>query len=295
MSMQIRDPRFVEVVGGDRACEKVAGGFEFTEGPLWNAQEQCLLFTDIPGNRILRWTEAGGVTTWREPSHMANGLAFDRQRRLIACEHATSRVTRTESDGAITVLASHYGQQELNSPNDVVVRSDGAIYFTDPGYGRMAYYGVARAIEQPCRGVYRIDPSGELALLADDFVQPNGLCFSADEATLWINDTEGGHIRSFEVRAEGTLGGGRIWAQLTGDGAGAPDGMKMDSQGHLYCTGPGGIHVFDQGANCLGVIGTPEGAANFTWGGADLRSLLITATHGLYRLHVKVPGVDLGL
>lgn len=275
---------------GVGSVEKLAGGFDFTEGPVWLAGEQCLLFTDIPGNRILRWSEGAGVTLFREPSHMANGLALDRQGRLIACEHATSRVTRTEADGRITVLASHHGGSELNSPNDVVVKRDGAIYFTDPSYGRMAYYGVEREPQQACRGVYRIDAAGALTLLVDDFAQPNGLCLSLDESHLFVNDTERGHIRQFALRADGCLDGGRVWARVDGDGAGAPDGMKIDSQGQLYCTGPGGIHVFDAQAQPIGLIVVPEVAANFNWGGADMRSLFVTASHGLYRCRVQTPG-----
>lgn len=291
MTLEIRDPRFTGVVGRDVECEKVAGGFLFVEGPLWNAQERCLLFSDIPGNRIHRWSAGAGVSTFREPSHMANGLTLDRQGRLIACEHATSRVTRTEADGRVTVLASHFEGKELNSPNDVVVKSDGATYFSDPSYGRMAYYGVARESELEFRGVYRVDAYGRsLTLLERDFGQPNGLCFSADEALLFVNDTERQHIRVFDVALDGTLAGGRVWANVSGNGPGAPDGMKIDSQGNLYCTGPGGIHVFDSAATCLGVIHVPENAANLTWGDADLRSLFITATSSVYRARVNVPG-----
>lgn len=275
----------------DIACDKLADGFLFTEGPLWNAQERSLLFTDIPGNRIHRWRAGAGVEIFRHPSNMANGLTADRQGRLIACEHATSRVTRTESDGGISVLASHYQGKELNSPNDVVVRSDGAIYFTDPDYGRRDYYGVARESQLAFRGVYRIAPDGtDLTLLANDFAQPNGLCFSVDESRLFVNDTERGHVRVFEVAADGSISGGAVWAEPSGSGPGVPDGMKTDSQDNLYCTGPGGIHVFDRSARCLGVIRVPEVVANFTFGGDDLCTLFIAATHGLYRATVGVPG-----
>ena len=222
---------------------------------------------------------------------MSNGLTWDREGRLLCCEHATSRLTRTEPDGRVTVLASTYEGKELNSPNDVVVKSDGGIYFTDPSYGRMEYYGVPRPPQLGFRGVYRAAPDGRaLTLLADDFGQPNGLCFSADESRLFVNDTERGHIRVFDVRADGTLGKGRIWAEVTGEGPGAPDGMKIDSAENLYCCGPGGIHVFDRAAQCLGVIRVPSGTANFAWGEDDLKSLFITATATVYRIRVKVPG-----
>ena len=273
----------------DAACEKIAGGFLFTEGPLWDPRANCLLFSDIPGNEIRRWN-ASTMSSFRKPSQMSNGLAWDHEGRLLVCEHATSRVTRTESDGSITVIASHHAGKELNSPNDLVVRSDGGIYFTDPGYGRMEYYGVKRPEQLGFKGVYRAGPGGTLTLLADDFAQPNGICFSADERRLFVNDTERGHIRAFDVRDDGSLSGSIVWAQPAGDAPGAPDGMKIDSAGNLFCTGPGGIHVFDGSAACLGVIAVPEGAANFCWGGKDLRDLFITASTSLYRLRVLVPG-----
>jgi gluconolactonase len=291
MSVEIRDRRFAEVVGAEVAYEKLADGYLFTEGPLWDPRQRRLLFSDIPGNLIAQWSPAGGASVFRSPSNMSNGLAWDRDGRLLCCEHATSRLTRTEADGKVTVLASAYEGKELNSPNDVVVKRDGGIYFTDPAYGRMEYYGVPRAPQLGFRGVYRVEPDGRrLRLLADDFGQPNGLCFSGDERRLFVNDTERGHIRVFEVLGDGTLGNGRIWAELSGEGPGAPDGMKIDSEENLYCCGPGGIHVFDPSANCLGVVRVPAGTANFTWGEDDLKSLFITATGTLYRIRVRVPG-----
>jgi len=289
MQVEIRDERFAAVVGSSVDFEKLGGGFLFTEGPLWHATERYLLFSDIPGDHLRRWSVKDGISTFRKPSNKSNGLTWDRQGRLLACEHATSRVTRTEPDGRITVIASHHDGKELNSPNDIVVSSDGGIYFTDPIYGRVEYYGVPRDPVLTFRGVYRV-ADGKLTLLADDFAQPNGLCFSADEKRLFVNDTERGHIRVFDVRADGTLGADRVWVETTGEGEGAPDGMKIDGAGNLYCCGPGGIHVFDPGAVCLGVVRTPEGVANFAFGDDDLRSLFITASTSLYRIRVKVPG-----
>jgi len=292
LQLDLRDPRLHDIVDADAAAlEAVSTGHLFTEGPLWDPRQRCLLFTDIPGDRILRWSAAGGTTVWRQPSRKANGLAWDLQGRVLACEHASSQLTRTEADGTLTVLASHHEGRELNSPNDVVCRSDGAIYFSDPSYGRLHYYGVEREPELGFRGVYRLDANdGRLSLLADDFGQPNGLCFSADEQRLYVNDTERGHIREFGLRPDGSLAGGRIWATPQGEGAGAPDGMKIDSQGHLFCCGPGGVHVFDAAAQCLGVLRVPAVAANFTWGDEDLKSLYITASDTLWRVRVKVPG-----
>jgi gluconolactonase len=291
MLVEIRHPRFAEVVGDSIEFEQLGSGFLFTEGPLWHAAERALLFSDMPGDEIRRWSARAGVASFRKPSHKANGLAWDRSGRLLACEHATSRVTRTETDGTVTTLASHYEGKELNSPNDIVVKSDGAIYFTDPIYGRVEFYGVPRPSELGFQGVYRLEPDGRtLRLLAKDFGQPNGLCFSPDEKQLFINDTERQHIRLFQVSADGSLDAGRVWAETTGDGPGGPDGMKLDSAGNLYCCGPGGIHVFDPTAECLGVIRVPEPTANFNWGDEDYLSLFITASTSLYRIRVKVPG-----
>jgi gluconolactonase len=288
--VEIRDGRFAAVVAERVEFEKLATGFLFTEGPLWHRRERYLLFSDMPGDHLRRWREGEGVTTFRKPCRKSNGLAWDREGRLLVCEHASSRVTRTEPDGTITTLASHHEGKELNSPNDIVVRSDGGIYFSDPTYGRKEYYGEPRPQELSFQGVYRIEPGGGLTLLADDFAQPNGLCFSRDERRLFVNDTDRQHIRVFDVAADGRLANGRLWAETRGEGAGAPDGMKIDSAGNLYCCGPGGIHVFAPDAACLGVIRVPEYTANFCWGADDLRSLFITASTSLYRIRVAVPG-----
>jgi gluconolactonase len=292
MDAEIREPRFRDVVDDSNALERLATGFGFTEGPVWHPAERCLIFSDIPGNRQHRWRPPGTLEIFREPSGMANGNAFDRDGRLLTCEHATSRVTRRERDGAVTVLATHYRGMALNSPNDIVVASGGAIYFTDPSYGRMPFYGVERPQELPHQGVYRLPPEGgDPVLLPGDFAQPNGLCFSLDGSRLFVNDTERQHIRVFHLGADGGLGGGAVWAETAGEGAGAPDGMKLDSRGNVYCCGPGGIHVFDPSGHCLGVLRMPETAANFVFGDDDLRSLYITASTSLYRLRVRVPGL----
>jgi gluconolactonase len=291
MSVEIRDPAFRDAVGPAVEFERIVSGCLFTEGPLWHAREGYLLFSDMPGDHLRTWSPREGVTTFRKPCNQSNGLAWDREGRLLACEHSSSSLTRTEKDGRITVLASHYQGKELNSPNDLVVRSDGSIYFSDPTYGRAEYYGRPREPELAFRGVYRVEPeSRRITLLADDFGQPNGLCFSADERLLFVNDTDRQHIRVFDVAADGGLSNSRVWAETVGEGAGAPDGMKIDSAGNLYCCGPGGIHVFDAAARCLGVIRVPEYTANFCWGDADLRSLYITASTSVYRIRTVVPG-----
>jgi len=287
-----RHSGFGEVVG-NAAMERLATGYGFIEGPVWHPYEKWLVFSDIPESRMYRRSASGEIELFREPSHKANGNTLDRQGRLVTCEHATSRVTRTEPSGTVTVLATHYADKELNSPNDIVVATGGSIYFTDPGFGRVEFYGVPRPQELPFQGVYRIDGNGAITLLADDFAQPNGLCFSLDESRLFINDTERGHIRVFGVEANGDLNGGAVWAATEGTEPGSPDGMKIDSRGNLYCTGPGGIHVFDASGELLGVIATPEECANFTFGDEDLRSLYIAASTSLYRLRVRVPGLRL--
>ena len=208
INLEIRDERMLQIVP-NLELERIASGFVFTEGPVWDVASGSLIFSDIIGNCLYRWSSRQGLSIFRRPSNMANGNALDRSGRLLTCEHATSRVTRTHHDGRIEVLASHYAGRELNSPNDIVVKSDGAIYFTDPTSGRSARYGVERPQQLPFQGVYRIDPdSGDVTLLVDDFEKPNGLCFSRDEQKLFINDTARGHIRVFDVRSDGTLEGG---------------------------------------------------------------------------------------
>jgi gluconolactonase len=272
--------------------EKLGGGFLFTEGPLWHPTGKFLLFSDMPGDHLRRWSAGDGVTTFRKPCNMSNGLAYDRQGRLVVCEHATSQLTRTEADGRSAPIATHYQGKQLNSPNDVVCRSDGGIYFSDPPYGRAKFFGVERAQELSFQGVYRAgtDPRSPV-LLVDDFDRPNGLCFSLDESRLYVNDTARRHIRVFEVTPTGDLANGRLWAETKGDKPGAPDGMKLDSAGNVYCTGPGGIHVFDPDANLLEVIATPERTANFAFGDDDYRSLFITASTSLYRTRREIPGL----
>ncbi|MBI2562404.1 MAG: SMP-30/gluconolactonase/LRE family protein [candidate division NC10 bacterium] len=292
MSVEIRDPGFRAVGGADVTFEQIATGCLFTEGPLWHPREHYLFWSDMPGDHLRRWSPGDGVTTFRKPCNMSNGLTWDREGRLLACEHATSQVTRTEADGRIAPIATHYRGKQLNSPNDIVCGADGGIYFTDPPYGRVEYYGVKREQELPFQGVYRVGPDARRpALLVDDFDRPNGLCFSLDGRRLFINDTTRQHIRVFDVKADGTLSGGKVWAETKGEGPGAPDGMKMDSAGNIYCCGPGGIHVFSPDAICLGVIRVPEYPSNMAWGDADYRSFFITASTSVYRIRVRIPGL----
>lgn len=292
MTLDVRDHRLHQLLEKDCQVEQVATGFEFVEGPVWHPDQDLLLFSDILGNRIYRWSPDQGVEVYRDPSHMANGNTYDRRGRLLTCEHATSRVTRTTPNGTTEVIASHYQGKELNSPNDIVVRSDGLIYFTDPNSGRSEKYGLLRDQELDFQGVYCLDTNQEsLTLLVDDFSKPNGLCFSVEEKRLFINDSDHDHIRVFEVQEDGTLTNGRIWVTLTADGKGVADGMKIDQAGNLYCAGPGGIHLFDRDARYLGILHMPEHTTNLAWGDQDLHGLYITAATSIYRLRTKSTGV----
>lgn len=260
---------------------KVSGGYQFTEGPVWSPWG-TLLFSDIPADRIYEIAKKRKV--YREPSGQSNGLTFDDQGRLIACEHLTRRVTRTEKDGSITVLAERYQGKRLNSPNDVVVKSDGSIYFTDPPYG---VAGKDRELD--FQGVYRITAKGKLELLVKDFEMPNGLCFSPDEKRLYVADSSSlRHIRVFDVAKNGALTNGRVFAKLAEGGA--PDGMKVDAKGNLYSSGPGGVWVFDPSGKYLETIGCPEVPANLCWGDEDGKALYITARTGVYKVRLDAHG-----
>ncbi|MHA6793008.1 SMP-30/gluconolactonase/LRE family protein [Pseudonocardia bannensis] len=287
-ALEVRDPRLHDVVA-DEPLRRVVTGFRFLEGPVWHPGERSLVFSDIPAARMSVLSADGEVRVFRDPSHMANGNAYDRQGRLLTCEHATSRLVRREADGSLVTLADRYQGRELNSPNDVVVARDGTIFFTDPGYGRAVPYGVPRERELPFCGVYRLGGRG-LELLTDDVEGPNGLCLSLDERYLFVADTERMHIRRFELTAGGVTGG-EVWARTTGAGPGEPDGLKIDSAGNLFGCGPGGIHVFDPAGQPLGVIGVPETTANFTWGDDDMCSLYVCASTTLYRFRTRVPGI----
>lgn len=264
--------------------ELIASGFVFTEGPVW-LPEGALIFSDIPAARIYRWSAADGTRVWREVSGNANGLTLDPAGRVVACEHGNRRVSRTVADGAVETVVDSYEGRRLNSPNDVVIRSDGVIYFTDPPYGIEPAQQ-----EQPCNGVYRVDRDGAVVRVADDFDRPNGLAFSPDERVLYIDDSRRRHVRAFDVAADGTLAHGRIVCDMDHPQPGSPDGMKLDRDGHLYVTGATGVWVFEPDGTLLGVISTPERPANCAWGD-DGHSLYITARTSLYRIRTRIPGV----
>ena len=291
MSLDVRSPKLLDLIDADAQLEQLGTGCEFTEGPVWHAEGNFLLFSDIPANKMKKWTAEEGITNFRVPSGKSNGLTYDKQGRLVTAEHANRRVSRTEADGTVVTIASHYEGKRLNSPNDVIVKSDGSIYFSDPPYGLTADYGVEGEQDLDFQGVYRLSPDGQtVTLLVDDFDRPNGLCFSPDESILYINDTERMHIRVFDVQSDGTIANGRIFAEEEGED-GVPDGMKIDVHGNVYLTGPGGIWIFDPSGEHLGVLQTPERAANLGWGGDDWSTLFITASTSLYSIRCKVSGI----
>lgn len=294
--LDMRDARLARIVDQEPMRRRTTG-YRFTEGPVWHGSENVLIFSDIPGDAMYRFDPASEqVEIYRAPSNKANGNVFDREHRLLSCEHATSSVVRQEADTGMTVIATHYDGIELNSPNDIVVDRAGRLYFTDPPYGRYAGegsllgVGVVRPLLQPVRGVYRVDPAeGSITRLVDDFEEPNGLCFAEGETVLYINDTAKGHIRRFDVRGD-DVAGGEIWAVLEGAEPGVADGMKIDAEGNLYCTGPGGVHVFSPEGQMLGVILLPEICGNFNWGDADRRTLYFCATSSVYSCRTLIPG-----
>ena len=266
--------------------EKLAGGFTFTEGPIWHPSEHWLLFSDIAESRQYKLSAEGVLSVFRMPTNQANGNCFDLSGNVISCEHASSHLVIHDHGGKrMRVLASHYEGRELNSPNDVICDSRGRIWFTDPSFGRTREdLGLIREQELDFQGVFRLDPDGTLALVADGFQQPNGLCLSNDETRLFVNDSWGPTIRVFDLAEDGKLNGGEVWATVTGEGEGVPDGMKTDLADRIFCNGPGGVHVFSSDAVHLGVIATPEKSTNFCFGDPDHGRLYITASTSVYAI-----------
>lgn len=275
--------------------ERLTTGYFFTEGPVW-MPGGYLLFSDIPGNTIHKWMPDGEVERFRYPSHHSNGMTVDAEGRLIACEHETRRVSRTEPDGSVVTLADRYDGKRLNSPNDVIIKSDGSVYFTDP----VAHTVPKAELEQPCNGLYRVSPDGTVQRLADDIAYPNGLAFNPDETILYVVDSERQHVRAFDMNADGTLANSRVFIEMehpqNGFNSAGPDGMKVDVEGNLYVTGPDAIWVFEPNGKWIGNL-TPrsdqrhaEPPANLAWGDADGRSLYVAACSSIYRFRVKVPG-----
>ncbi len=283
------DERFA-AVGGDRRLERIFGDGRWVEGPAYSPAWKCLLFSDIPNDRTLRWDETSGVVSvFAQPAGYANGRTIDRRGRVVTCEHGNRRVTRLEHDGSTTVLADRFEGKRLNSPNDVVERADGTVWFTDPSYGIDTDYEGNRADGElgGCH-VYRIDPDGAVVLVADDFVRPNGLAFSADESQLYVADTRARHIRRFDVSADGELTGGDVFADAPGS---AYDGIRLDEEGRLWAAADDGVHCFHPDGTLVGKLLLPETASNLTFGGAKGNVLFVTATWAVYLMRLDVCGV----
>ncbi len=301
-SYVVHDPRFGKYIVGNAAVERLWTGARWAEGPAWFGDGRFLVFSDIPNNRVMRWTEeTNQVTVFQTPSNNANGHTRDRQGRLISCEHDARRVTRTEHDGTITVIADRYKGKKLNAPNDVVVHSNGSIWFTDPGYGILSNYeGHVDQFELPAN-VYRIDPvNGELTVVAGTLGRPNGLCFSPDEKRLYIADT-GPHpgkpqpLYAFDVIDGKSLSNSRIFAEMA---AGGSDGIRCDVDGNLWASagwggdGVDGVHIFAPDGKLIGQIKLPETCANLCFGGVKRNRLFMVASQSLYSVYVNTQGAQ---
>jgi gluconolactonase len=289
-----KSPAIFDLVEEGSEVERLATGFTFTEGPVWHPKDHYLLFSDMPGDVRRKYTPDGTVVEVRNFSNKCNGLTYDADLNLLVCEHVTSCLVRESPDGAREIIASEYEGEELNSPNDVIVRSDGSIYFSDPWYGRFPGFGQPRQRRLGFQGVYRIPSGGgelELVVGRDEFEMPNGLCFSPDESLLYINDTPGAYIKVYDVNVDGSLANGRMFFEGVGSGVieeGIPDGMKCDELGNIWVTGPGGVWVIDVTGEHLGVIGVPENVGNLTWGGDDWHTLYLPSSTSLYSIRTRV-------
>jgi len=295
---EIIDERFRHMTLGNAWVEKLHGGMLWAEGPVWFADGQYLLWSDIPNNVILQYAEGSGVRVFRHPANNTNGHTRDRQGRLISCEHGGRRVSRTEHDGSITVLADRYEGKRLNSPNDVVVKSDGSIWFTDPPYGIMSdYEGKKSKSEIAANYVYRLEPdSGALSVVAGDFDKPNGIAFSPDEKRLYVADTGGSHdhagphhIRVFDVIGGKRLANSRVFAEID---PGLADGFRLDTDGNVWTSAGDGVHCYSRKGELLGKILVPEVVSNVCFGGPKRNRLFITATTSLYAVYVAQTGAQ---
>ena len=295
MPITQHDPALARLIDAGQEIVELGRGYGGeqgpAEGPLWWQEGGYLLFSDIHNNRRMRWAPGEGVSLFSEPTHRANGLTRDRQGRLLAAEHDGRRVSRLEPDGSLTVVANNFQGRRLNRPNDVVVKSDGAIYFTDPNAGMP----VQTQFDLNFPGVYRVSPDlGALTLLARDFIGPNGLAFSPDESVLYVIDSRLGHLRAFDVLPNGALalGSSRIFSHNLGERPGIPDGMKVDVEGNIYVGGSGGIWVIDPSGQHLGTIdhGYPL-TTNMAFGGGDWQTLFFTTWDGLFSVRLNTPGL----
>jgi gluconolactonase len=292
---------FDALVDPDTTLTEIGSGYVFSEGPVWSVVEQCLYFSDIPGDARFRWSESSGTELVMSPTFKANGMAFDVEGRLIVCEHVTSSVTRFHADGCHETVCFHHGGVYLNSPNDLVAcAGDGSIYFTDPDYGRWNdWIGCQRTALLGFRGVFRVPHEGgeaQLVVDRDEFEQPNGLCFSPDETLMYVNDSPRAEVKVFDVADDGTLVNGRVLIGGVGGGTiaeGSVDGMECDEFGNVWVTGPGGVWVVDPAGERIGVIETAEVCGSLCWGGPDLRTLFLTTSTTVHSMPVRCSSAPL--
>lgn len=294
LTVRSATPRLSELIDLEQDYEVIASGFAFTEGPAWQPATGTLTFSDLQGDARWEWTKERGARCLAHPAYKVNGATVDRDGDILLCEHVTSSVVRVRADGARELVAYHYQGSYLNSPNDVVVRSDGSVWFTDSDYGRWDHVvGVARRSELGFRGVYRVPPGGgptELVVDRDEFEQPNGICFSPDESVLYVDDLD--DVKAFDVRPDGTLSEARVLHRGMGSpeipGTGNPDGIRCDERGNLWVAARDGIWVLDPAGELLGILLTPEVCANLTWGGDDFRTLYLCTSTTVRTIRTKV-------
>ena len=293
MDIDRTTPALDAIVDADPPFDEVAHGITFGEGPVWDRRNARLLFTDIIGDTIYAWTPGVGTEALVHPSSHANGMTFDREGRLTVAGWSQRTIWRIEHDGSFTTIAARYEGRKFNSPNDIVVRRDGYIYWTDSPGGLvipgMAGDDLQRHLD--IQGVFCLTPAGEVHLAIADCVYPNGLAFSKDESILYVNDTRLGNIRAFDVKPDGSVGPGRLFHRLTGSEPGVADGMKVDQEDNVYCTGPGGIHVMDAAGKLLGRLLIAGHCTNIAWGDDDWRSLFVTTYHNVLRTRLNIPGI----
>ena len=296
MTALIEDPRMEDLLLPSSRLERIWSGAKWAEGAVYLRNEDALVWSDIPNNRMLRWTESEGSTVFRTPSHFANGNTLDLQGRLVTCEHGRRLISRTEPDGSIVVLVDRFEGRRFNSPNDLVVKSDGTIWFTDPDYGILSdYEGYMAPSEIGSNNVYRFDPAtGHIEIVASDFEKPNGLAFSPCETRLYISDSSRSHdpkgrhhIRVFDVENGRRLRSGSVFAEIE---PGMPDGLRVDRRGHVFTSAGDGIAVYSPAGKRLGKIPVPEPAANCCFGGPGGNTLFIAATTSIYRIQLNIAG-----
>jgi gluconolactonase len=295
MDIESYAPEFLDIVDPHPPLVNIAQGFTFAEGPVWDKRTNQLFFVDIIGSKVWKWKPGVGKETILNSSGHMNGMTFDHQGRLVVAGWCNRAILRFEKDGSISTIASHFEGKKFNSPNDIVVDTKGATYWTDSAGGLVIPGMVANDVQRylDYQGVYRLSPDGkEVSLVIGDCTYPNGLAFSPDEKLLYVNDTLLAQIRVFDVKPDGSMGPGRVFHQLTGSEDGVADGMKVDSKGNVYCTGPGGVHVINPAGKLIGRMRIHEHCTNMAWGDDDWQSLYITTFNSIYRTRINIPGIE---